>query len=203
MKSSLEPIPFTEALRDVTLVARRADAVETPPAPPVDWDARIRAAREEGRAEGERALSEQLVKQRAEMKEVLESAAVALREAVPQIVRDTEQHLVALTLQIAQKLVSDMPVSVEMVEAVVRDALSQVEGTAECHIRLHPADLELLRTMNSSLLASETGEQGAATLRFHGSPEVTRGGCLVQTRFGIVDARRETKFDLLQRSLLG
>jgi hypothetical protein len=29
-----------------------------------------------------------------------------------------------------------------------------------------------------------------------------RGGCLVQTRFGTVDARRETKLDLLQRNLL-
>ena len=37
---------------------------------------------------------------------------------------------------------------------------------------------------------------------FSARPEVTRGGCLVQTRFGTVDARRETKFDLLKRNLL-
>ena len=42
----------------------------------------------------------------------------------------------------------------------------------------------------------------AQDFRFLASPEVTRGGCLVQTHFGTVDARRETKFDLLKRTLL-
>jgi flagellar assembly protein FliH len=92
-----------------------------------------------------------------------------------------------------------MPVSASMVEAAVQDALGQVEGTAQVTVRLHPADLELLQNTQSSLLLS--GE-GSNDFRFLGSPEVTRGGCLVQTRFGIVDARRETKFDLLKRSLL-
>jgi len=45
------------------------------------------------------------------------------------------------------------------------------------------------------------GGDGAQEFRFLSSPEVTRGGCLVQTQFGTVDARRETKFDLLQRTL--
>jgi flagellar biosynthesis/type III secretory pathway protein FliH len=33
------------------------------------------------------------------------------------------------------------------------------------------------------------------------STEVSRGGCVVQTRFGVIDARRETKLELLQESL--
>jgi flagellar biosynthesis/type III secretory pathway protein FliH len=31
--------------------------------------------------------------------------------------------------------------------------------------------------------------------------EVTRGGCFVQTRFGIIDARRETKMNQLRQTL--
>jgi flagellar assembly protein FliH len=77
--------------------------------------------------------------------------------------------------------------------------LVQVEGTAQFTVRLHPADLELLRKFDSPLLAAGEGGQ---EFRFLSSPEVTRGGCMVQTHFGTVDARRETKFDLLQRSLL-
>jgi len=34
------------------------------------------------------------------------------------------------------------------------------------------------------------------------SSEVSRGGCLIQTRFGLVDARRETKLEQLQQTLL-
>ena len=40
---------------------------------------------------------------------------------------------------------------------------------------------------------------GAA--RFTNSPDITRGGCIVQTRFGIIDARRETKFEQLHKTL--
>jgi len=99
---------------------------------------------------------------------------------------------------VAQKLVAGMPISAAMIEAVVRDALAQIEGTAKFTVRLHPADLELLQQSDSPLLADGDGEK---EFRFLSSSEVTRGGCLVQTQFGTVDARRETKFDLLQRTL--
>ena len=105
----------------------------------------------------------------------------------------------AVALEVAQKLVAEMPISAEMVEAAIQDALGQVEGTAQVTVRLHPADLEILQNSNSLLLENM---QGATEFRFLGSPEVTRGGCLVQTRFGVVDARRETKFDLLKQNLL-
>jgi flagellar assembly protein FliH len=86
-----------------------------------------------------------------------------------------------------------------MVETAIREALAQVEGAAQITVRLHPADLELLQKADSTIV--HAGES-AKEIRFLGSPEVTRGGCLVQTRFGTIDARRETKFDLLKRSLL-
>lgn len=197
MKSWPDTIRFSEPLRDVFPSRGTVSTRVTEVTPSEDA---IAAAYERGRIEGEKALGEQLVRQRAEMQQLLEGVVDSLRKAVPQVVIDTENHLVALALEIAEKLVTDIPISVEMVEAAVRDALSQVEGTAEFHVRLHPADMELLQTMNSTLLAP-SGE--SRPVRFHSSPEVTRGGCLVQTRFGIVDARRETKLDLLKRSILG
>lgn len=169
------------------------------PGPPAR-EAELQAAYERGRADGEKALGEQLVRQRAELRELMEGVIESLRRAVPQVVRDTEQHLIALVLEIAQKLVTEIPISVEMIEGVVRDALAEAEGGADFHVRLHPADLALLQKMESPLLAADDERQA---VRFHSSPEVTRGGCLVQTGFGIIDARRETKFDLLKRSLLG
>jgi flagellar assembly protein FliH len=144
-------------------------------------------------------VSEQLLKQRAETHELFQGLLVSLRDAVPQVIRDTESMMISLALEVAQKLVANMPVSAAMVEAAVQDALCQVEGTAEITVRLHPADLELLQNTHSSLLASG---DGADEFRILGSTEVTRGGCLVQTRFGTIDARRETKFDLLKGNLL-
>ena len=107
--------------------------------------------------------------------------------------------MVGLTIEIAQKLVSELPVSVEMIEGAVREAIGQIEGNAQFYVRLHPVDFEMLQKSGSSLLGPP---QDGGEVRFSASSDVTRGGCLVQTRFGILDARRETKLDLLKRSLL-
>jgi flagellar biosynthesis/type III secretory pathway protein FliH len=158
----------------------------------------LRASYERGRREAEQALSQQLFQQRAEVHEMMRGVLASLRQTVPQVVRETENAMIALSLSVAQKLVAGMPISTAMVEEVVRDALAQIEGTTQFTVRLHPADLELLQKSASPLLAAG---DGAKEFRFLSSPEVTRGGCLVQTQFGTVDARRETKFDLLQRTL--
>ena len=159
----------------------------------------VRAAHEQGRIEGEQALGAQLVQQRAEVRELLDGVVKSLQGAVPQILRDSEQMMVRLAIEIAQKIVAEMPISAEMVETAVNEALSQVEGSAEIIVRLHPADLELLQSVHSELLSSSAEPH---QMVFQSSPDVTRGGCLVQTRFGVIDSRRETKIDLLKRALL-
>jgi flagellar assembly protein FliH len=195
MKSSSENITLSAPLRDASLAGDASGIATGTPASSEDW----RAGFDAGRIEGERALSEQLLKQRAELHELMQGTLNSLRQAVPQVIHDAENMVVSLALEVAQKLVSEMPISVPMVEAAIRDALAQVEGTAQFTVRLHPADLELLQKAGSALL---TGSDGSGDCRFLGSPDVARGGCLVQTRFGTVDARRETKFDLLKRNLV-
>ncbi len=196
MNSWSETLKFPKPLRDVRLANPAADSLSTE-APPLAGQ--LKASYEQGRIDGEKALSEQLLKQRNDLHELMNGLMESLRRAVPQVVRETENLMVSLSLEVAQKLVAEIPISVPMVEAVVRDALAQVEGTAKFTVRLHPADLELLQRNDSPILASA---EGGNEFRFLGSPEVTRGGCLVQTHFGTIDARRETKFDLLKRSLI-
>ena len=188
-----DSIPFSRPLRGVRLLLL---------APRQDWQAHLheceQAAYERGRRDGEHALSGQLLQQRNETVELQRGILDSLRRVVPQVVQEGETALINLALETAKKMVAGLPVNAEMVEAVVREALQQVEDTAEIIIQLHPDDLALLRQHNAPVLAGlpETGP-----LRFTGSPEVTRGGCIVQTRFGLVDARRETKIKQLRQTL--
>jgi flagellar assembly protein FliH len=155
-------------------------------------------AYERGLADGEKRLSEQLLRQRAEVLEIQTGVLAALRQSVKQVVRQSESTLIEVALEVARQLVSGMPISTEMIEAAVRSALAQAEAGGEFHIQLHPEDLALLQKCNSPVLLPGPGNE---TMRFQGSTDVTRGGCLVQTRFGIIDARRETKMDLIRQSL--
>jgi flagellar assembly protein FliH len=122
----------------------------------------------------------------------------SLRNTIPQLVHETESGLIQLALESAQKIVAGLPVNPKMVEAVVREALTQVEDTADVTIQLHPDDLALLQKHKSDVLKSAPHSK---PLQFAASAEVTRGGCLVRTRFGVIDARRETKLDQLREAI--
>jgi flagellar assembly protein FliH len=158
----------------------------------------LQASYERGRLDGERALSEQLIRQRAEVMELQTGVLASLRDAVPQVAREGERALVALALEAARKLVSGLPVSAEMIEAAVKEAIAQVEDTAGFTVQLHPEDLVLLERTNSPLLLPQGGDE---RIRFQPAAHVSRGGCVVQTRFGVIDARRETKVELLRSAL--
>jgi len=114
------------------------------------------------------------------------------------VVQETEGAVIKLALEAAQKIVAGLPLNVEMVEAVVREALGRIEDTAEILVQLHPEDLLLLRKNNASVLE---GRPDTGPIRFAGCSEVTRGGCIVQTRFGRIDARREVKLEQLAQTL--
>lgn len=191
MKSS-KTIRLSLPLRDVRLAgstdadeARRLEELE-------------KAAYARGAHDSEKTLRRELLQQRAELLELHQGVVSALRSIVPQVGADTEKALVNLALEAAQKIVAGMPIAPKMVEAVVREAVGQAEDSAEITIHLHPDDLALLRKHQSPILQGlpETGP-----LRFANSSEVTRGGCMVHTRFGLLDARRETKIEQLRNAL--
>lgn len=183
-------ITFSAPVREVKLVRSGARDVL------LQQD--LKASFDRGLVEGERNLSAQLVQQRSEVMELQTGVLAALRDAVPQVTRDCERALVTLAVEAAQRLVGGMPISQEMVEASVKEACAQVEESAELNVQLHPDDLALLKKVNSPLLLPQGGKE---KINFHSSSQVTRGGCLVHTRFGVIDARRETKFELLKSAL--
>jgi flagellar assembly protein FliH len=155
-------------------------------------------AYERGRHDAEKAIGEQLLQQRTELLQLHQGVVESLRSAIPQVVRDTERTLIELALEAAGKVVAGLPIESNLVEAVVREALSQVEDKAEITVQLHPDDLLLLRKHQSPILE---GAVDSGPLRFAGSSEISRGGCVVHTRFGFLDARRETKLDQLRDSV--
>lgn len=193
MKSWHETIRFGRPVLDV----RISTAPHT-----LGFEERIRlreqAAYERGRAEGEKALGDQLVQQRGELSGLQNGILDSLRAAVGQVTRECEGAMIALALEIAGKIVADMPVSSELVEAAVREALGQVEQKSSLTVLLNPMDYELLQRANAPVLLADVGGE---QLKFQTSSNVTRGGCLVQTNFGVVDARRETKLEALKQSL--
>jgi flagellar assembly protein FliH len=197
MKVWRESIRFASPLREVRHQCRQGLSAEQQS--DKEQKEREHAAYERGRQEGERALSEQLVRQRGELQELQNGVFESLRQALPQLIRESENVLLDVAMETAKKLIAEIPISSEMVEAAIRQALAQIEEAVEYEVFLHAEDIALLQQVNSPLLLPAGGEQ---RIHLKASPEATRGGCIVQTRFGIVDARRETKFEILKKAML-
>ena len=185
-------LQFSPGLQQVKL---HTNGVEPKPAAPSVTE-REAAAYERGKREGERALAEKLLQQRSDLQALEQGVLKSLAQAVPKLVHECEGALTNLTLEIAQKLVAGLPVSAEMIQAVVHEALRDIEESSEYQIYLNPEDMELLERIESPLLTQNT-----PALQFQRSMEVSRGGCIVKTRFGTIDARREIKMGALQKSL--
>lgn len=156
----------------------------------------VQEAYERGRREGEQALGEQLIQQRNSLHELENGILKNLRQSVTETRSQCQQSLVELAVEAAARLVGDLPISAELVEAVLREALDQVEDSTDVTVQLNSHDLELLRSLESPMLAP------APEVRLEASAEVGRGGCVVLTRFGVIDCRRETKLKLLRAAIL-
>lgn len=121
----------------------------------------------------------------------------SLQQAVHDVVRQTEDSVVQLALAIAEKVVGQTVISAELVEQNVRSALADAEKGADFLVELNPDDLALLRKINSPLLQSTAGPE---KFRFESSTAITPGGCLVHTRLGTIDARRETRWSQVREA---
>ncbi|MBL9167225.1 MAG: hypothetical protein JNN07_05755 [Verrucomicrobiales bacterium] len=157
-----------------------------------------RAAYERGRQDAEKSMREQLLTQRSELSAIQRGLFESLRKAVTEVVQQSESLLVELSIEVAGKLVADIPLSPGSVASTVREALAQVEGTTEITVQLHPDDLALLEQVGE---AERPGLPGVDAVRLVAAPHVSRGGCLVQTRFGVIDNQRETKLRNLRETL--
>lgn len=194
MQCQPEPIRCRVPLREVRICSER-EAAQTARL----LQRTVEENYERGRRDAERALSEQLVQQRGEVLALQQGVLTALRQAAPDAARRGEQALVELTLAAMERILAGAPFSRAVIVAVVHEAVAHVEGATEITVLLHPEDLELLqRTNDGPGLAACAGEH----LRFRAAPQVTRGGCMLETNFGSLDARLEAKFDQLRQTLL-
>jgi flagellar assembly protein FliH len=149
------------------------------------------AAREEGLREGR----EEALVALAPAVEALEQAAAALRaDALAQAER-LELHAVDLGLFLAEKVVGGaIAVTPDLVVEAVRGALRGIVERERVTVLVHPQDLELVRDAMDGLRGSLGGIEHCEV---QAERRVSRGGAVVRTPEGDVDARFETK---LQRA---
>jgi type III secretion system HrpE/YscL family protein len=146
---------------------------------------RIRAhARDEGRTEG-----------RAEVAATL----VRLAEARDRALTSLETQVTEIAFLAATRLVGDaLAREPTRIGDVVGPLLARVRRARQVTLRVHPDDRTALASALPTL-ARESELAGAVTIE--ADPAVARGGCIVTSDAGVLDARVEVRLDALRAAL--
>jgi flagellar biosynthesis/type III secretory pathway protein FliH len=180
-----KPVPRLEEAKTqaealVVAAEREADRIRE--------DAR-RAAIAEGYAAGRADALREL----APATEALAAALAAAREREVEAAERIERDAVGLSITIAQKVVAGaIAVEPERVLDVIRGALRAIVERESVVLQVNPDDLELVRDSLTEIAASLGGIDH---LEVQGERRVERGGALLRTSVGEVDARVQTKLE--------
>ena len=119
-----------------------------------------------------------------------------LEELRRSMIRQTEQQVVQLGLAIAQRILrKEIAVDQDLMCAMARVALDRLGDAAPATIRLHPDDHAAIQALH--------GAGWAGThVTILADPGVSRGGCLVESPFGFIDASVDAQFRVLEQALV-
>ncbi len=156
-------------------------------------------AYEDGYAEGrEQSLQQEHVKLKP-VKEMLEGATAIINDHHATVVRRAPELVVYLATCMARNMVlqemgSHPSTRVQALRHIIKVAVDHDSAK----IRLHPDDEQSVK----EILREELSDEGALNkFELILDKSIQSGGCLVETEFGIVDARIEQQLDTLQMEL--
>ncbi|MDJ0782910.1 MAG: FliH/SctL family protein [Desulfosarcinaceae bacterium] len=153
-------------------------------------------ARQEGYAAGMEAGQKAAAESLAPVIQALQSAVAAMASTEAQLTGQAEKAVVELSLAIARKVIphaiGELP---QALPSVLNQALAKVMDTNRLNIRVNPDDLARLKD-SQNLLDLPTIDP--ARLTWSADPGIGRGGCIVETDFGDIDARIEHQLMLIE-----
>lgn len=185
--------PSPPMARRVDPAVARNNAAQMLAAAEAEAEAIRDQARMEGHAEGLAAGRQEAAAQAAPAVQALAEALVQAQAERDSVADEMEGAAVELALQIAGKAVTAaLDVQPERVVDVVRGALRCLVERERVTILVHPDDLEIVREAVDGLVRQLGGMEH---IEVQEERRVQRGGAIVRSGTGEIDARLSTKLD--------
>ena len=122
-----------------------------------------------------------------------------LKKQREEYLKSVEKDMVRLSLEIASKVIQQ---KIERDEKIIlknlKHALKHLLDKGRIIIRLNPADLEIVSKHSKEIKSAE----GLKELILEEDSKVTRGGCLIYSELGHIDAQIETQLEMIGKALL-
>lgn len=150
-------------------------------------------AREAGLGEAQEIIEKQLQLEVADLRSQLVRSLDELEQLYAAIATRVEKDLVRLAIEIARKIVNRaVNTDPDVAITLARVALERLHPRAVATVRVNPEDFNWVSEHKQQL-------GNYCTIDLVADPSIARGGCLVQSEHGDVDARIDQQFAAVER----
>jgi flagellar assembly protein FliH len=172
----------------------------TPEALSIQQQERLAALEREaftkGYAQGERAGLEAGGKRAEAMLRRVAQTLEELGNLRKTLMQQSERQMVQLALTLARRVVQrEISLDPELIAAMAHVAIKKLGVSNPSTIRLHPDDY--------TVVARDGDRWSGSNVTVVPDPSIARGGCMVESDFGTIDATLDRQFDEMARALLG
>ena len=157
-------------------------------------------ARSQGHGEGHAAGYAEGLKRAAPVIDSFTSLVKSLTTAREEYYSNSENEMVELVINVAEMALGEqMDKNPGLIRHVIKSAVRKLQAREEITIRVNPMDLSEAEKVRPEI-SKEV--EDIEKVSFKGDPLVTRGGCVLETNMGSIDARVETQLEAMRESLL-
>ena len=157
-------------------------------------------AYEKGFSEGQKAggevgerMAESLLKQ-------YSASLDALNKLRKELFSTSEREVIRLSLEIARKIIKhEVAIDEELILTLVKVALARVADQALITVRVNPKDYHFIERHHAAGLGATDGRSLSESVKLVEDPLIARGGCIIETDSGTIDARIEEQLREIER----
>ena len=115
------------------------------------------------------------------------------------ILNSSTDDMLRLVMAISRQVIQhEIETREDVILTIITKALHAAIKADEFHIKINPADFKVVAENKPLFLTSISGLKN---ITFEADPGISRGGCVVESTLGRVDATLETKLDEINKQL--
>jgi len=170
-----------------------------------DLDAVLMSEYERGRVNGireaENSSVEEMTKRTLEETQKVQAVLASLHKQLDMVLARVEREAYRFAVAVAGRIVKrEVTLDDEVVVRQIQEALRRVAGIESVKVKLNPHDEALVRQHRDMLTA---GSESVRELVIETDDKIERGGCILETTSGTVDAELSAQLGQIEAALFG
>lgn len=155
-----------------------------------------RDARQKGLSEGIREGRELQKKETLQSIEALSALIQDLSGLKEKMLEAAEEQILQLALAVAEKVIHmETTTNRNVIQNVLKAAMKSIVDRENMKIRVHPHDFQYMMEIKSDFM---NNFDGIKNIVFEEDVSITRGGAILETMFGEVDARVDQQYNAIK-----